>query len=101
MKHWSLAERQELRDAVPKLGLAAPVPGGGTLRELGIRILAIAEGGLNARGQLNSSGDNESGFLDPLRQIIASGQTPAERLLERYRGEWAGDVSRIYSEESF
>ncbi len=101
VKHWSLAERQELRDAVPKLGLAAPVPGGGTLRELGTRILAIAESGLNARGQLNSSGDNESGFLDPLRQIIASGQTPAERLLERYRGEWAGDVSRIYSEESF
>ena len=101
VKHWSLAERQELRDAVPKLGLGAPVPGGGTLKELGARILAIAEAGLNARGQLNSSGDNESGFLDPLRQILASGQTPAERLLERYHGEWAGDVSRIYGEESF
>ncbi len=101
VKHWSLAARQELRDAVPKLGLAAAVPGGGTLRERGGRILAIAERGLNARAQLNTAGDNESGFLDPLRQIIASGQTPAERLLERYRGEWAGNLSYIYAEESF
>jgi len=57
--------------------------------------------GLNARARLNSSGDNESGFLDPLREVLASGKTPAERLLERYRGAWNGDISRIYEEESF
>ena len=34
-----------LRDAVPKLGLEAQTPGGETLRELGKRILAIAEAG--------------------------------------------------------
>ncbi len=101
VRHWSLAERQQLRDAVPKLGLKAEVPGGGTLRELGQRVLAIAEAGLNARARLNASGDNESGFLDPLREILASGRTPAERLLDLYNGEWAGDISRIYAEQSF
>lgn len=101
VKHWSLAGRQRLRDSVPKLGLAAETPDGESLLELGRRVLAIAEAGLNARAGLNASGDNESGFLDPLREIVASGRTPADRLLERYRGEWDGDISRIYEEESF
>ena len=101
VKHWSIAERQSVRDAVPRLGLNAPVPGGGTLRTLGARILAIAESGLNARGRLNAAGDNESGFLDPLREVLATGRTPAERLLDLYNGEWAGDIGRIYDEESF
>jgi glutamate--cysteine ligase len=35
VKHWSLEERQRLRDDVPKLGLKATTPGGETLRDLG------------------------------------------------------------------
>jgi glutamate--cysteine ligase len=101
VKGWSIEERQRLRDAVPKLGLKAEIPGGETLRELGTRVLAIAEAGLNARARLNHSGDNESGFLDPLREVLASGRTPAERLLDAYEGEWAGDITRIYEEQSF
>ena len=101
VKDWTLEERQRLRDSVPKQGLAALTPAGETLAELGTRILAIAEAGLRARGRLNAAGDSESGFLDPLREIIASGKTPAERLLDRYRGEWSGDVARVYEEESF
>ena len=101
VKHWSITERQRLRDAVPKLGLKAETPGGESLRDLGARVLAIAEAGLNARARLNDAGDNESGFLDPLRETLASGKTPAERLLDRYRGEWGGDISHIYEEETF
>jgi glutamate--cysteine ligase len=101
VKGWSLDERQRLRDEVPKLGLAARTPDGEPLGELGRRVLAIAESSLSARGRLNAAGDSESGFLDPLREILAGGRTPAERLLARHRGEWAGDVSRIYDEESF
>ncbi|MDQ3139480.1 MAG: glutamate--cysteine ligase [Pseudomonadota bacterium] len=101
VRHWTIAERQTLRDAVPKLGLNAAVPGGGTLQQLGKRILDIAESGLNARARLNAAGDNESGFLDPLRETLTRGLTPAELLLERYHGEWQGDVSRIYEEMSF
>jgi glutamate--cysteine ligase len=101
VKHWPLEGRQRLRDAVPKQGLAAETPDGETLQELGKRILTLAEGGLNARGRLNSSGDNESGYLDPLREVLAAGRTPAERLLERFHGEWEGDISRVYQEETF
>ena len=56
---------------------------------------------IGARARLNASGDNESGFLDPLREILASGRTPAERLLDLYNGDWGGDISRIYAEQSF
>jgi glutamate--cysteine ligase len=101
VKHWGLEERQRLRDEVPRLGLSARTPDGEPLLDLGRRILAIAERGLVARGRLNAAGDSESGFLDPLREILGSGRTPAERLLARYKGEWAGDLSRIYAEESF
>jgi glutamate--cysteine ligase len=101
VKGWSIGEQQALRDTVPRLGLKAEAPSGGTLLDLGRRILAIADRGLNARSKLNASGDNESGFLDPIREVLASGRTPAERLLERYHGEWGGDVSHIYQEESF
>ena len=101
VKDWSIDERQRLRDAVPRLGLKVETPGGETLLELGRRILAIADAGLNARARLNASGDNESGFLDPLRDILAAGKTPAERLLDRYQDEWKGDVRHIYDEESF
>jgi glutamate--cysteine ligase len=101
VKHWSMEEREALRNAVPKLALDAPLPGGGKLGDIAGHVLEIARSGLSARGRLNSSGDNETGFLDPLHEIAASGRVPAQRLLDLYNGEWQGDLSRIYAEKSF
>lgn len=101
VKDWSMEERQILRDSVPKLALDAPIGGNRKLRDIAGEVLAIARSGLSARARLNASGDNESGFLAPLDEIVASGQTHAERLLARYHGEWQGDLSQIYAEESF
>ena len=56
---------------------------------------------MTRRARLNSAGDNEGGFLDPLRDVIATGMTPADRLLHKYEHEWGGDVSHIYEEFSF
>ena len=101
VRHWTIEEREALRHAVPREALDAAVPGGGTMRDLAGEVLEIATAGLSARAQLNASGDNESGFLDPLREVVATGMTFADRLLERYHGEWDGDVSRVYDEYSF
>ena len=101
VKGWSMEEREALRIAVPKLGLDTPIPGGGKLNGLAAEILEIASAGLTARNRLNTSGDNESGFLDPLREVVAKGKSPAAQLLDRYHGEWNGDVSRVYAEMSF
>ncbi len=101
VKNWSMDERQALRDSVPKLGLDAPLGGGRTLRDIAGEVLDISAAGLAARGRLNSSGDNEVGFLDPLREIVASGKVPAERLLDLYHGPWQGDVDQVYGDMAF
>jgi glutamate--cysteine ligase len=101
VKHWDIGERERLRGEVPKLALDAVTPDGQPMREFADRVLEIAAGGLTRRAQVNSAGDNEGGFLDPLRDVIATGMTPADRLLAKYRDEWGGDVSRIYDEFSF
>ncbi|WP_296222550.1 glutamate--cysteine ligase [uncultured Sphingomonas sp.] len=101
VKGWSMDARQALRDSVPRLGLDAPVAGRGTLRDIAAEVLDIANAGLAARARLNSSGDNETGFLDPLRDIVRTGKVPAQQLLDRYNGAWGGDVSKVYEEQSF
>ncbi|RMB54474.1 glutamate--cysteine ligase [Sphingomonas sp. PP-CE-3A-406] len=101
VKDWTIDERQALRDAVPKLGLNAPIAGGGKLRDIAGEVLDIAGAGLSARARFNRAGDNETGFLDPLREIVRSGKVPAEVLLEKYHGVWGGDVSKVYDESSF
>ena len=101
VKDWGIEDRQTLRDAVPKLALDAPVPGGRTLRDIAGQVLDIAHAGLAARARGNQAGDNETGFLDPLRVIVRSGKVPAQTLLDRYNGAWNGDLSRVYAEESF
>ncbi|WP_299191900.1 glutamate--cysteine ligase [uncultured Erythrobacter sp.] len=97
VKDWSMEEREQLRNDAPKLALDAPLPGGkGTMQDLGREALAIAHSGLSARARLNMSGDNETGYLETLDEIVKSGKVPAQRLLDAYHGEWNGDVSQVY-----
>jgi glutamate--cysteine ligase len=101
VKHWSIEERETLRSSVPKLALEAEVPGGRTMGEFAGEVLDIAAAGLSARARLDGAGNNEGGFLDPLREVVATGVTPADRLLARYHGGWKGDVRHVYEELSF
>ncbi|MHA6318081.1 glutamate--cysteine ligase [Altererythrobacter sp. CAU 1778] len=96
VKDWSMEERENLRNSVPRLALDAPIPGGRVLGDIAGEVLAIARSGLAKRARLNSSGDNETGFLETLDEIVESRKVPAQRLLDRYHGEWGGDISRIY-----
>src|SRR5215210_2338822 len=101
VRHWSIEEREQLRRDVPRLALDAKVPGGGTMHDLAREIVDLPALGLSRRAVLNPAGDNEGGFLDPLREVVASGMTPADRLLDKFNGDWRGDVGRIYEEMSF
>ena len=101
VRHWDIAAREKLRHDVPRLALDAVTPDGETMRDFAGRVLDIAAGGLTRRARLNSVGDNEGGFLDPLRDVVTSGMTPADRMLDKYRNEWDGNLSRIYEEFSF
>jgi len=101
VKGWTQDDHARLRREVPRSGLKATSPNGGTLRDLAREVLRVADAGLAARGRLNAAGDSEQGFLAPLHEIVDSGLTPAERLLEAYRGAWNGDILRVYGDASF
>ena len=101
VKHWTIEDHHRIRAEVPKLGLKATGPRGRSFQQLGKDILAIADAGLSARARLNGAGDSEQGYLDPIRETVESGKTPAERLLDKYHGEWNGDVCRIYEAMRF
>ena len=101
VKHWTIEEREALRHAVPREALGAAVPGGGTVRDLASEVLELATAGLRERARFNAAGDSESGFLDPLRDVVATGKTFADVMLDRYHGAWSGDVDRVYEDYSF
>lgn len=101
VRDWSAPEREALRQSARVLGLKAPIPGGRDLQALAKDVLAIARQGLQARGKLSASGDNETGFLAELDEIARSGITPAERLLERYHGDWQRDVRPVFEEMAY
>src|SRR5881227_981651 len=88
VKDWTAAERQKLRDDVPKLGFAAVIREASVL-QLARTTLSLAQKGLARRGQLDSTGQNESRYLKPIEEYAARGITPAEELLEKFNGAWS------------
>ncbi len=96
VKGWTAAERQALRDAVPREALAATIAGR-SVREVARDMLAIARRGLARRARRDEGGADETAFLDPLDAIVESGQTEAERLVALYGAAWHGDVRPVFS----
>jgi len=92
---WTKTERQTLRDAVPLLGLATPFRGA-TLREVGRDVVNLALLGLERRGRLDRSGEDERIALAPLVETVEEGRTPADRLLADYHGPWQGNIDRLF-----
>ena len=100
VKDWTAEERQQLRDDAPRLGLAAKVRGL-TVFELAGEVLKFARAGLARRKRLDVSGQDETRYLDVLDDRLARGTTPAQELLEKYKGPWAGSVDPIYTEDAY
>ena len=99
IKDWSAEERETLRRDVAKTGLRTRFRCG-TVHDIAKALLEIATAGLRRRDRRDGQGRDESMFLDPLQQIVASAQSPADRLLEAYRGRWHGSVDPMFDEES-
>ena len=77
------------------MGLRAPIRGN-KAQDIAQAALAIARQGLKARARVDNAGMDETLFLMELDDIASSGITPAERLIERYKTEWGGDVKRVF-----
>ncbi|MBK8285939.1 MAG: glutamate--cysteine ligase [Ahniella sp.] len=100
VKDFSLAEREALRRDVPRLGLKLPFRDG-TVRDLALEALKIAGHGLKSRACLNSRGVDETMFIEPLVEIALANETPAERKLKLFHGEWQGNIDPIFREFAY
>jgi glutamate--cysteine ligase len=100
VRDWTAEERQALREAVPRLGLKAPFRDG-TVLDLAREVVGLARGGLARRGYLNESGRDETMFLTSLEEIVATGVTPAEHLLDEFESEWNGDINEVFRRHAY
>jgi len=100
VKGWDAATREDLRIAASVSALRGEA-NGVRLHDVAREALALAEGGLKARNRLDSEGRDETVFLATLRDRVASGKVPADRLLDLYDGEWGRDLSRIYASQRY
>lgn len=100
VKDWTTEERQKLREDVPKLGLQTPFRRQ-TLREMAVAVLAISREGLKARGRLNAHGESETVFLQELDQFARTGKSNADILIDKFNGEWGGNILRAYEDCKF
>jgi glutamate--cysteine ligase len=96
-KRWSAAERQQLRDDVPRLGFAARIAGR-SMRDLARDCVALSRAGLKARARRDAAGHDETGYLDLLDARIASGRTAADDLIAAFNGPWQGSVAPAYGQ---
>lgn len=101
-KNWTAEQRDALRVAASVDGLQAKVDGI-NMHELAREVVAISEAGLRARARPGAGGlvPDETHFLNALKESIETGKTPADELLDRYHGDWGGDLSKIYGEYSY
>lgn len=88
---WTAEERQILRNKVPKTGLKTPFRDG-LLRHVAEEVVQLAKDGLERRGF------KESGFLNEVTEVVRTGVTPAEKLLELYNSKWGQSVDPVFEE---
>lgn len=100
VKNWSAQQRQQLRMDVPRLALQAQIDGR-SLRDLARDCLALARDGLAARQYRDAAGRDETHFLAPLQDIVASGETQAARWIAQFNGPWGGSVMPAFREAVF
>ncbi|MBT9289386.1 glutamate--cysteine ligase [Prosthecodimorpha staleyi] len=102
---WSAEERQYLRDAAPRLALKTPFRSG-TLLDVAREAVALSRKGLARRNRLGPCApvdisENETVYLAPLEEIVATGETLAERMLRQYEKDWNGDVNQVFAEYAY
>jgi glutamate--cysteine ligase len=102
VKGWDAETREALRVAASVDALAAETHGVRML-DLAREVVAIARSGLKARARPGAGGmiADETHFLDSLQEAVDTGRSPADELLERYHGDWNGDLTKIYRDYSY
>lgn len=99
-KDWTYEDVLGLRDQVPRDGFKCEIAGR-SLLDVAKDVIEISKYGLISRAIQNETGSDESYFLQPLEETVASGKTPAEELLAHYHGEWGGSVDPLFEKYAY
>ena len=91
-RRWTFADLLQFQADVARQALGAKGPGGVRALDLARDVVRIARIGLQGWKQM--SGLDEAAYLDPVSDIVESGRTLAERVLEAYRSS-GGDPQSI------
>jgi glutamate--cysteine ligase len=87
-------EREAARSEVSRRGLAAHYAGRPML-ELAGELARTASEGLRRIGHAGRRDPDESSFLDPVFEQLATGASPGQIVLERWEGEWQRSPDRL------
>ncbi|MBB4304126.1 glutamate--cysteine ligase [Rhodobium orientis] len=97
---WTGEERQTLRDRVPKEAFDTPFRGG-TVHDIARTVVDLSRKGLARRGRLNQAGFDETSFLATIEECLATGETPAQKMLRKYHVEWGGSIEPVFDEFAY
>ncbi|MEJ0012133.1 MAG: glutamate--cysteine ligase [Bauldia sp.] len=100
VQDWTEGERQQMRNAVPLTALDTPFRNR-TVRDIANEVVALAKAGLVRRANKDREGNDESIYLAPVEETLASGKTPADRVLDEYENDWNGDIDKIFTTHAY
>ncbi len=100
VKGWTAEERDSLRNSVPRTGFATPFRRM-KLLDIAREVSAIAHEGLKARAIKNAKGEDERLHLAAVAEVVASGRTTAEVMLEAYDTRWSRNIDRVFDDYRF
>jgi glutamate--cysteine ligase len=99
VKDWTSEEREAMRASVPVLAFNTPFRDTNVLA-LSRRMLKIATAGLESRAKALGI-KSEKGYIEPFQELVDRGQTRAEELVALFKGEWKGDLCRLFDSYNF
>jgi glutamate--cysteine ligase len=94
------SELVALRADVALRGFAATFRGAPILHRCRA-LVDEASAGLARLAVRNAAGDDESIYLRPLHEVVASGRTFAEHLLDKYETSWARSLAPLWHEAAY
>ena len=97
---WNYNDIKNLSQEVSISGLNTRIKNS-NLRELSKEFIAISKEGLRKRGIKDSAGQDETGYLGVLEDIVTIGKTPAETMMENFKNKWNEDINKLIKTLSY
>jgi glutamate--cysteine ligase len=100
VKRWSFSDCSSLYADVTRSSMKARLKGIPVL-ELARELGSIAEEGLRRQAVLDGEGRDERLYLEPVRELLSAGRSPAQVIAERWSGPWKEQVAPLVADSGF